>query len=238
MRLARIAKAEDAARLAKKEAEAVKGELAELRAWKETRGKDPLAAATQGLSKEQKAALYWTLNDEILAEAGGQPQETEEQRVTRLVNERLAAAKKEQEEASGKAQQEARDAAGDAYLTDVAKTLSASPAKWPAVGLFGVSRGDIFAHVKEHYEKTGKTATEAEVLDHFEKQLQPRLEAAGYTRQKVEAPPGGEGTAKAANGTKTITNEWSAGAGGADADHAKLSRRKSSEEIKRRMLKS
>jgi hypothetical protein len=79
---------------------------------------------------------------------------------------------------------------------------------------------------------TGRRRTRQQVLDHFQKVYESEIEAAGYTRQKVEAQPGGEGP----RGTNTITSEWSAGAGAASSDHGK-SRRESSEEIKRRHFK-
>lgn len=234
LRLARVARAEDSARVVKKEAEALKGELVEYRGWKEARAKDPVAAATAGLTDEQKEAVFWALNDHVLKTDPGRAKDPIEE-AKRAALEAVDKRDQERTESETKAQTEARTAAAAEYVGGIGTLFNASPTRWPAVAAWGVPAGDIHTFAQEHYSKTGAVPDAATVLDHFEKAHQARIEAAGYTRQKVEAQPGGEGTA---NGTNTITQEWSAGAGAASArpDH-EMSRRESSEEIKRRRFK-
>jgi hypothetical protein len=234
LRLARVARAEDSARIVKKEAEALKGELVEYRGWKEARAKDPVAAATAGLTDEQKEAVFWALNDHVLKTDPGRAKDPIEE-AKRAALEAVDKRDQERTESETKAQTEARTAAAAEYVGGIGTLFNATPTKWPAVAAWGVPAGDIHTFAQEHYSKTGTVPDAATVLDHFEKAHQARIEAAGYTRQKVEAQPGGEGTA---NGTNTITHEWSAGAGAASArpDH-EMSRRESSEEIKRRRFK-
>jgi hypothetical protein len=234
LRLAKVARAEDRARSATKEAESVKTELVEYRGWKEARAKDPVAAATAGLTPEQRDAVFWALNKEILEADPGRAKDPldEARRVAREELERIG---KERTESDAKAQDQVRDQAAASYVEGVATIFNAGPTKWPAVAAWGIQAGDIHTFAQEQWTKDGTVPDATTVLDHFEKQHQARIEAAGYTRQKVEAQPGGEGTA---NGTKTITNEWSAGAGTASGkpDHEQ-SRRESSEAIKKRHFK-
>jgi hypothetical protein len=231
LRLARIAKSEDQARATIKEAASVKTELVEYRAWKEGRAKDPIAAATAGLTEEQEDKVYWHLNDKILAKGGKEADPAESAR--KAAREEIERDRKERAEAEGKTRDESYEQAKVWYVTEVAKVFEASPKTWPAVAARGVSPGDIHTYSQGYWTEHGTAPDAAAVLGHFQKLYETEIEAAGYTRQKVEAQPGGEGP----RGTTTVTNEWSAGAGPA-SNGSGHSRRESSEEIKRKHFKS
>lgn len=232
LRLARIAKGEDQARAIIKEAATVKTELVEYRAWKEARAKDPIAAATAGLTEEQEDKVYWHLNDKILAKGGKEADPAESAR--KAAREEIERDRKERQDAEGKQRTDAHTQAQEWYVGEVSKVFQADPKKWPAVAARGVSAGDIHAFAEEQWKKDGTAPDAAAVLGHFQGLYETEFEAAGYTRQKVEAQPGGEGP----RGTTTVTNEWSAGAGPASngEGHGK-SRRELSEEIKRKHFK-
>jgi hypothetical protein len=206
-RLVRIAQAEDAARAAKAEAEASKAELAELRTWKEARSKDPLAAALHGLSDEQQDALYWSLNDRLLKRDPATPPDPAEV-ARKAAREEWERAQAERDAASKKQQTDQETQAQAWYVGEVGKAFEAAPDKWPAVKARGVAEGDIHSHAEAEYKRTGKVPDAAAVLDHFQRKYEADLEAAGYTRQKVEAQPGGT---KPKPQSETVTNEWSAG---------------------------
>ena len=230
LRLARIAKSEDQARATIKEAATLKTELVEYRTWKEGRAKDPIAAATAGLTEEQEDKVYWHLNDKILAKGGKEADPAESAR--KAAREEIKREREEREAAEGKTRDESYEQAKVWYVTEVAKAFEASPKTWPAVAARGVSPGDIHTYSEGYWKQHGTAPDAAAVLGHFEKLFETEFEAAGYTRQKVEAQPGGEGP----RGTTTVTNEWSAGAGPA-SNGVGHSRRESSEEIKRKHFK-
>ena len=231
LRLARIATAEDRARVATAEAKKVEAELREYRAWKETKARDPLAVVVQNLTPEQQTELYWKLNDHVLKSDPDRPKDPAElaRQAAREEWERLDKERQERERGSKETQFEQ---ARTWYVGEVAKTFDASPAKWPAIAARGVAAGDIHAFAEAEFKRTGTAPDAATVLDHFQREYEAQFEAQGYTRRKVEAQPGGE---KPRSGTTTVTQEWSAGAGAPSSKpDSEKSLRELREEIKRK----
>lgn len=249
MRLARIARQEDALRAARAEAEAVKGDLTSWREFKELKGKAPAEALGKLFTPEEREQLYWLLNDEVLAKDPQKPKDAAQlarEEAEKLLAERDAKAKEE----ANAAQAARARAHAEGFAKSVSDAFDTEHAKYPLARGVEVAleehsfkdgtkgevlvfrHGDISLSMGAEFEK-GTKHTPASVLQFFQTERERQLEAAGYTRQKVEAQSGGEKP----QSPNTATAGWQAGSGPSAKDDAKLTVRQSAEAIKRKHFK-
>jgi len=232
-RLARIAKAEDAARGVLKQAEAAKPALEAHQKWEAAFTADPAAAIISKLKPDQIDAVWWKLNEHVLASAGPPKPKDPAELAKEAARSELERIERERAEATTAGEAKRMEEAATAYFSATAQVFDASPAKWPVVAARGargrgLTPGDIQAYTTDQHRKTGKVPSPAEVLDHFETEYRAEIEAAGYTR-KVEAQPGGDKPT-------TTTNEWQAGGTNppSTADESKMTRQQLRDAIKRK----
>lgn len=207
-RLARIAREEERVRSERKRHEE------ETKAWSEDVGRvkvvkdalakgDKIQALQAFFSEAEMEDLYqgaltdWVLSRPAKGEAP-RPEQLEEL-VAKQVTEKLEAEKRRQGDEAKKRHEEARDA----YVGEVAATFAKSPDRWPLVAANGVAAGDIAAFVEAEYKRTQKVPTDEAVLDHFQREFESRIEAAGYARRHVEDSRGGR-----TSPSETVNSQW------------------------------
>lgn len=232
-RLARLATQEEQIRSGRAELEKERAGLTEYRAWKDARAKDPAAAVLQHMTEPEQDALYWKLHERILSDDAAKGKAaTPEEVARRIAREELAAREKDQETSRETAKAAELESARGWYVGTINEAFNKDIKKWPAIAARGVTAGDIHTFAEDHYKREGSAPDAATVLDHFQRKYESEFEANGYTRQKVEAQPGGE---RPRGETTTVTSEWSAGSvPSSEGANGEQSLKESKEEIKRR----
>lgn len=254
MRLARLAKSEDKARETIKTAKALEPEIAGAKSLASLKGLiDPLIGKSEvpreqaaqvlaglekvGLSAEQREVLYWLLNDEVITKDPAKPKSAKEE-AAEAAREEFERLKREEAEGTAKAEEKQLSELRAGFVAGINKLYGTAEgnANWPgvsaAVRLGRLSEGDIYSYVDAEILRTGAAPNATAVLDHFNKKFEGEFEAAGYTRQKVEAQPGGEKPKPT-----TVTTEWTAGTvPKAAEDEEKLSTHESAERTKKKFF--